>query len=597
MNEISYYRDSEVQDAMSVVAKWMGRNYGLKVIYHDGKAVDADIFNKVIRIPKLACSGGLTDEALMLLRGRVYHEAGHIAFTDLSKGEYPKGVLFEILNAIEDCRMEKAVSDEYPGTLSVFRSMHKYHNRKISERAVEGEVGGPIWEALVAMMFQSRCEIPSWRLSDKAKLYFDVAYDKFSEWRFLTDARGSVKLAEEVYELMREAHEEHKREQQDENSENSESSENSAGEDGGSSGGDFDDEGEDSGSSFAEDPTGSEEGADGSETVTVGEYTSGSGDAAVEMEGELAGVKLDELLDGDIEEALDDLSVSDAEYLASRDADEHVLVEGTDHDKETYKVDRESISTAVASMTSCLVQALRAKARCRKDSYKRRGKIDGNRLVQIAKNLSKDVFYQTRRGEKLDTAVEIVIDESVSMRSKYYDVRRAVIAMGEALSQVGIPFEVCGTTTKCWGSDSPRLNGLSRTNPLVYRHYKTFEQGWMSVCHNMSQSGARIHNVDGEAVEYCARRLASRPESRKIVISLSDGLPDAGHGNAAVMSGNLVRSCERARNAGIEVYGIGIKTMSPKKFYGSENFIYVNDVEVDLAKAFVEVVGMGVMGL
>jgi hypothetical protein len=151
----NYYDGNTAQDAMAVVASWMGKNRNLRVEYHTGTAVDADIFNGVIRIPQLACSSGLTDEALMLLRGRVYHEAGHIGYTKLSKSEYPKGVLFEILNAIEDRRMERQVADTYLGAGPVFRDNNAYYNKKIASDVVDGKIDAPLWEALVAMSFQS----------------------------------------------------------------------------------------------------------------------------------------------------------------------------------------------------------------------------------------------------------------------------------------------------------------------------------------------------------------------------------------------------------------------------------------------------------
>ena len=150
-----YYDESGAQNAMAIIAKWMGQSSNLRVLYHDGTAVDADIFNGVIRIPRLACSGGLTEETMQLLRHRVYHEAGHISKTKLDKDDYPSGALFEILNAIEDRRMEKAVEVEYPGATPVFDFGHRYNHQKIVERAAEEGIDAPLWEALVAMSFQS----------------------------------------------------------------------------------------------------------------------------------------------------------------------------------------------------------------------------------------------------------------------------------------------------------------------------------------------------------------------------------------------------------------------------------------------------------
>jgi hypothetical protein len=596
-----YYDEGRAQDAMAVVAKWMSGRHDLKVQFHGGDAVDADIFKGVIRIPRLACSGGLTDESIGLLRHRVYHEAGHISETKLAKGEYPQGVLFQILNCIEDRRMERAVSDRYLGAGPVFDFAHHYYNRKIAEKMAAGEVTAPLWEGLVAMALQSEGVPPEWRLSEKAKLYFDAAYDKFCEWKGLRDAQGSLALAKEVYDILKEAHEQSKSSGEpggDEGQGQGDSGEGEQGEgeqgqgdsgEGDSGEGEQGEQGEgESGScerDFDDEEEGSEKGAEGEES-----------DARLEEElaEEAAGKDLSEYEDEDIAKALGELDLLDAGYLARRDLDEHNYVQGDEGDMEQYKSDREQVAAGVAALVRAMEQALRSRSRCRKDPFQRRGKIDNGRLVHIAKNLSKEVFYRTRQGEEMETAVEIVIDESGSMGAKCVPVRRVAIAVAEALTQLNIPFEVTGTTTKFCGAEAP-ADGLDRTNPLVYNHYKTFDQQWHQVKHGISRTGSHNNNADGEAVEWCARRLLARRESRKVILSLSDGEPYAGHPNKSKMESNLVRSCERAREAGVEVYGFGIETEAPRKFYGEKNFVYLpgGSIDLEFAKSFVEILMKG----
>jgi cobalamin biosynthesis protein CobT len=218
-------------------------------------------------------------------------------------------------------------------------------------------------------------------------------------------------------------------------------------------------------------------------------------------------------------------------------------------------------------------------SKCRKSPYLRQGKIDHQRLVSIAKNLSREVFYRTRDGMKLDVAVAITIDESGSM-SNYYEVQLLAMAMGEALNTIGIPFEIIGTTTAYGGGDRqmPEMNGFTRVNPIVYNQYKIFNEQWANVRHRMVHTGCHHHNIDGEVVEYAAFRLKQRPERRKVIFSLSDGEPCAGHGNNEEMCVNLKRVCKRVRKEGVEVYGFGIQTESPRAFYGKEWFINLEEV-------------------
>jgi cobalamin biosynthesis protein CobT len=274
--------------------------------------------------------------------------------------------------------------------------------------------------------------------------------------------------------------------------------------------------------------------------------------------------------------------------------DEHDVPEGS---HEEFKELRGSVATDVFAITRCLEQALRAMARSRKLRGRRSGLLDRSRLAHVAKSLSKHVFTERTEGETLHTAVEIVIDESGSM-DHYHDVSRVVIALGEALSACGIPFEVTGATTMYGGGDSflKDLDGFSRVNPIVYKHYKAFSEAWPSVCSRLSEVSAMIHHIDGEVVEYAAARLLGRPETRKVVISVSDGLPQSGQSNDDEMRANLVKVCERAREAGVEVYSVSLFTDEPVGYYGEKNSVVINDVKSfgsDFARAMVSVLTGG----
>ena len=92
------------------------------------------------------------------------------------------------------------------------------------------------------------------------------------------------------------------------------------------------------------------------------------------------------------------------------------------------------------------------------------------------------------------------------------------------------------------------------------------------------KTGAHNHNVDGEVVEYAAFRLQQRKERRKVIFSLSDGEPCAGYMNDTVMAANLIRVCKRVRKQGVEVYGFGVGTATPRAFYGKDFFVELTSV-------------------
>jgi cobalamin biosynthesis protein CobT len=315
-----------------------------------------------------------------------------------------------------------------------------------------------------------------------------------------------------------------------------------------------------------------------------------------EIENECKGQDQREILNERLGELFDKLSPADKDYLACRDNDIHrVPTEGV-NDKATFVERRNQIGAGVSAMTRALEQALRSMAKCRKDPYLRQGKIDKKRLVAITKSLSKEVFFKIRPGIDLDVAVEILVDESGSM-GNFLDVQKVAMAIGEALSQIGIPFEIMGATTQFLGGYSiPSLNGLTRTNPIVYNHYKGFGENWVAVRHRIIHTSADKHNVDGEFVEYAAYRLAARKESRKVIFSLSDGEPCAGHDNDSLMGKNLKDVCNRIRKNGMEVYGFGIGTQAPESFYGKRHFVYLDKPDQmgqDFIRKFADVITDG----
>jgi len=713
MSQATYYNDRQAEDAMAILAGWMGQNRNIQVQYHSGTAVDADIFKGKIRIPRLACASGLTQEALMLLRTRVYHEAGHIDETKLSKRDYPKNkILFDIWNALEDRRMEAALAGKHKGCQTVFRWAGEHFNKKIAEQMNQG-VQKPLWEALVAMGMLSDGITPAWNLTDKAQAYVDAAYDEFSKIRTTKNAKESVALAERVYEILKDAHKDYKQEQEQEqeqeqsqpqqnqepegddeqsqdggqdlapqssaqddfedeeeeqekksggsaddaeddeenesdsesgdagddtDEEDDEDSESGSGssdesddeegedEDSDSGSGDSDDDSDDSDDSDEEadsdsdsddegddnssDSTGDEEAADGKDESSPNQRDelddSGDKDATdtdeqsdeeieAEMEEESNGLTREEAENEELAEQFSDLDPADTRYLSRRDMDKHIVPESSDSDMTLYKDRRDTVAVMVAAMTRSLEQALRSLSRSRKKPYMRQGKIDKQRLVQIAKGLSKEVFAKTQNGMKLDVAVEIIIDESGSMHN-WLDVQLMALAIGEALTAIHVPFEITGTTTLYSGSRAPELNGFTRTNPIVYRHYKAFGEQWNSVRSRIVHTSSHHHNIDGEAIEYCAFRLAQRDETRKIIFSLSDGDPCGGQGNDSELASNITRVCERSRKSGIEVYGFGIGTNSPRKYYGDKWFIYLDKpatMGVQFVRKFADIVTGG----
>jgi cobalamin biosynthesis protein CobT len=668
--------------SMNVVANVIGKMRGITIKWHNGTAIDCDPFKKVLRIPRVSCASMLDSTSLMLLRGMVYHEAGHLMLTKLDKAQWPKGALMEIWNAVEDRWMERGVADKFPGAAIALPEMSRHYNEKIAKQILIEGVDAPLWEGLCAMGFMSNGIVPAWRLTPKADAYYDAGYATFIKWKKCKSSKGTLKVAQELYDLLKDVNDSMKQNQpedqgqgQPEQSQEQESQEQGGQEQGGQeqgqqqqqdgeqegepqSGGakDFDDyendegekeqggepqsggkdeqgdsegdseedkdsegsESDSAGKSDSEDGEGDEADKEGSEGAgkgkgdnddgeesddksdssdeftpggtynPVADGTDGSGDgdgdsrdtkektweeiAQQELE---SGKNMNESINEELADMLTEMAQDSEVYTARRDKDIHNIPLGN---KQAYQSERQNVSGSVMTLTRALDQALRVLSKSRVNRGLRRGRFDSRRLVHAATGLSKNVFYKTSQGITLDTVVSIVIDESGSM-GNIHEVRRLVIAIGEALTKIGVDFEIVGTTTKYIQGDSQlrNMDGFDRTNPIVYRHYKIFGENWANVAQRTTAMRASNHNVDGETVEYAAQRLEGRKEARKVVFSICDGEPFAGHYNEHMMAKNLRDVCKNIRNKGMEVYGFGLGTYGPRAYYGADNFIFLED--------------------
>ena len=84
------------------------------------------------------------------------------------------------------------------------------------------------------------------------------------------------------------------------------------------------------------------------------------------------------------------------------------------------------------------------------------------------------------------------------------------------------------------------------------------------------------NNIDGESVEYAAKRLWARREARKLMIVLSDGLPCA-EGDRSAQDWHLAETVKRIQSGGIEVFGIGIMSAAVKRYY--RNHVVINKLD------------------
>ncbi len=190
---------------------------------------------------------------------------------------------------------------------------------------------------------------------------------------------------------------------------------------------------------------------------------------------------------------------------------------------------------------------------------------------------SLDVFADIKKGIALDTAIEVLLDLSGSMgmgdepRCAAYYCKRIAIALAEAWEPLRIPNEFIGFSNEHGRSPRDAHDpDCVRRAPFDFHVFKAWGERLKMCRERFSLIRGHWDNADGEAVMAAAQRLALRPEKRKLLVVISDGLPcHAGIGDE-VLNKHLKETVRKITRAGMEVLGVGAGTEAPKRFYNAE---------------------------
>lgn len=604
------------------LARAMSRNYGIDVI-PSGFTCATDGLSK-IWIPFHADDMKEVDQ--QVLHGFLDHEISHVveereALEARAAGRRVKtpNELMEaaksnrekmMLNVFEDIRIEMKAARLYVGMAENLNRANKHSVDAFRRRHGGKDGAANFWHTLgSAIILQARGEDVSWAPVTVLP-YLALVQEEIADSKRTTRVEESHALALRVLEKIKakadkdagEAGEEKKeraRERDEkEKAEKAKAERAEAGEEG-------DDEaepgapGEDDEEGDGE-PAPSTPGDDGEEAEAgEGGATGDEGAPSDEAPARPLGGKSDDELDA--MKAAADATKADAETkdmadFAKKEMEKRAREDAREHRRYVPHPDalardrwqvvkaRDDVYGYLRDTVNSQVHALRAKLyailRARKDSHyvgdRERGQLDAASLYSVRLG-NKRVFSEKTKAEEINTAVTIVLDQSGSMGSdgKIECAQKMAIALGETFAALGIPFEVFGFHNTPAGAASPSPD-YSRTFPFDYMVYKTFNEPYRQVRGRLGGVGVGSENVDGEAVIAFARRLAARPEARKLMFVLSDGAPCGGCPHAAAVQ-HLKDAVEMVSNSGIRVFGIGAMTADVERFY--PNHIVVNDID------------------
>ena len=173
------------------------------------------------------------------------------------------------------------------------------------------------------------------------------------------------------------------------------------------------------------------------------------------------------------------------------------------------------------------------------------GPLDTARLARVVADPTNRLIHRRQVARRsADVIVTFLIDTSGSMKHQRFEsVAVLVDTLVRALEMVGMSSEVLGFTTSTWAGGRSRRDweaagrpealatggaGPGRVADLQHIVYKTAHRTWRQSRFSLAAMLRTDHyreGIDGEALAWAAGRLAARPEERKILVLVSDGLP------------------------------------------------------------------------
>lgn len=166
------------------------------------------------------------------------------------------------------------------------------------------------------------------------------------------------------------------------------------------------------------------------------------------------------------------------------------------------------------------------------------GMLDSSRLTNVIMDPFHPLAFKQEKDMTFrDTVVSLLIDSSGSMRGRSITIA-AMCAdiLGRTLERCAVKVEILGFTTRAWRGGQSREHWLAagkhpnpgRLNDLRHIIYKSADMPWRRARKNlglMMREELLKENIDGEALLWAHNRIVTRPEDRRILMVISDGLP------------------------------------------------------------------------
>jgi cobaltochelatase CobT len=240
------------------------------------------------------------------------------------------------------------------------------------------------------------------------------------------------------------------------------------------------------------------------------------------------------------------------------------------------------------------------------DGGQEEGHVDGRRLAQLVASAAERRVFRTERVHPAPNClVTFLIDCSGSMKEHIEPVAMLVDTISRALEHAGASCEILGFTTGAWNggralrdwrrAGRPRKPGrLNELSHLVFKDADTPYRRARPDIAGLLKADLFREGVDGEAVSWACRRMAGRPQRRRILLVHSDGSPKdsatALANDARYLDHHLAEVVRREERAGsAEIYGVGVG-LDLSRYYGRSHALDLSGGAG--SEAFREILGL-----
>jgi cobaltochelatase CobT subunit len=590
-----------------------GRKEDIKVVF---SGTQAKTNGSQITLPAIDKNSTMTEEQRMILRGYTDHEAGHVKHTDheavgrLGKECHEAGnkTLKSIWNCLEDVWMERRVIEDYPGAKVNLVATSDSVNGQFLQHMVENPdyANKHMNVAPVAITLEGRKDYGGTTCQPCLDLIPDDLKRQITKWVAALDHCHStsdvIALARVVEKsIIDEDYKDEPEEREDGEDTGDGEGKSPDGEDNNddtAEGGDDVGANEDSPDGDADDGRSSIPDTDVSAPSTGGITASDHTEAdTAPYDPEMSEAITRMMDDGELTTSEDGFT-----YVTYDEKDEwhHRTIKSkhrdylTQYEASDYDRVVASMAGEINSMRSKLMRSLLAQQKRDWDYGREDGRLDTRRFVQAYGGRS-NVFKMRSDKAEVDTAVSILVDLSGSMggRDKIGLAAQCVVALAESIDSTGIKYEILGFTNSGYSSGSSDID-YDRETPLHMFIFKQFEERLFEAKGAIAgiKQMALWDNSDGDAIAKAQHRLAARPESRHVMLVLSDGEPACG-GHWGNIDKYTRKAVDNAAKAGTDIIGIGIVDDSVERFY--PKYTVVRDLS-DLAGSALDQLSRALLG-